>query len=256
MLLTKNKDDLQLIERFFERELSEQELADFEARLNTDNDFAKRVERFDYAHQQVEQIYYPDEREAFKRNWAKILDSNEEAPPKVRTLRHYALRVAAAILLILGLGGILNQFSLSNDNFQQLALQNWEQSEIPINMKNVVPRGQGIPVGVIRDKIEKNYNAGKFEETLSLLDLLGNEPDALFWKGMCHFQLRRMPQAVSHFDAVIQHKEGGKKDLATWYQALAYLYENDRDAARKNLNIIIENKYPKARDAAQLLEQL
>jgi len=257
MLLTKDKDDLQLIERFFERELTEQELADFEVRLKTDHDFAKQVERFGYAHQEVEKIYYPNERETFKKHWEKILDTDEGTPiRKVKSLRYYALRIAAAILLILGLTLIINQFSPSNDNFQQIAIQNWEQSEIPINMKPILPRGQRIDVALIRDKIEKAYNAKKYEEALNLLDLLGDESDALFWKGMCHFQLRQMPEAVSHFEQVIQHKDGGKKDLATWYQSLAYLYENDKDAAHKNLNIIIENDYLKARDAKKLLEEL
>jgi len=226
MLLTKYKDDLQLIERFFERELTEQELADFEVRLTVDNDFAERVERFGYAHEQVEQVYYSDEHEVFKRKWAKILDADEVTPSQnVKSLRYYLVRVAAAILFILGLALIVNQFGSSNDSLQQLALQSWKQSEIGMSKK-----------------ITRN--------------IFGDEPDALFWKGNCYFELRQMSKAISHFEAVIQHKDGGKKDLALWYQVLAYLYENDTEAARKNLNTIIENEYPKARDAARLLEKL
>ncbi len=254
MLLTKDKDDLQLIERFFERELTEQELTDFEARLKVDTDFAEKVERFGYAHQEVEKIYYTNERQAFKEKWASILDAEEEAPPqKVRTLRHYALRIAAAILLILGMVVVMNQFSPSNDNFQAIAVQKWEQSEMTITMRN---KSQPVPGAVIWDKAEKAYKERQFSEALGILDLLGDDPDALLWKGRCHFELRQTPEAISHFEAVIQHKDGGKKDLALWYQALVYLYDNDVDAARKNLNIIIENKYPKARDAAKLLEEL
>lgn len=256
LLLTKDKDDLQLIERFFERELTEQELADFEARLKVDSGFAEKVERFGYAHKQVEQLYYPNEREAFKQNRASILDTNEEAPPRnVRTLRHYALRVAAAILLILGLAVIINQFSPSNHSYQQIAVATWEQSEADMN---IGLRGgeQVVDSAIIWDKAEKAYKEDRFSEALGLLDLLGDEPDALFWKGRCHFELRQIPEAISHFEAVIQHKDGGKKDLALWGQALAYLYNDDVDTARKNLNIIIDNKYPKARDAKRLLEEL
>lgn len=254
MLLIKDKDDLQLIERFFERELSEQELADFEARLKADHDFAEKVERFDYAHQEVEKIYYPNERETFKKHWNKILDSDQDAPiRKIKPIRYYLTRVAAAILLILGLSLVFNQFSPSNKDFQQLALQNWEQSIMTISTRD---NTQVVESAVIWNKAEKAYKEGKFEEALGFLDILGDKPDALLWKGNCYFELRQMPKAISHFEKVIQHKDGSKKDLALWYQALAYLYEKDTDATRKNLNIIIENKYPKADDAKQLLEEL
>jgi len=257
MLLTKDKDDLQLIERFFERELTEHELANFEARLKADHDFAEKVERFGYAHQEVEKIYYPNERETFKKDWDKILDTEEEAPiRKIKPMRYYLMRVAAAILLIFGLTLIVNQFSPSNQSFQQIALQNWEPD--PDEMNRVSTRGDTavVPGAVVWDNAKKTYKAGKFEETLNTLGLLGNKPDALLWKGICHFELEQMPQAISHFDAVIQHKDSGSKDLALWYQALAYLYENNTDDARKNLNIIIENNYPKKRNAMRLLEKL
>lgn len=254
MLLTKDKDDLQLIERFFERELTEQELADFEIRLKADHDFAEQVERFSYAHQKVEKIYYPNERETFIKHWEKILDTDEEAPiRKVKSIRYYLMRVAAAVILFVGLTLIIEQIGTPYGNFQQLALQNWEQLEIDMNKGT---REQIIDSAVIWNKAEKAYKAKKFEETLNWLEVFGDEPDALLWRGKCHFELRQMPKAISYFDAVIQHKDGGKKDLALWCQALAFLYENDKDAARKNLNIIIENKYPIARDAERLLEKL
>jgi len=256
MLLTKDKDDLQLIERFFERELTEQELADFEVRLKADDDFAERVERFSYAHRQVEQIYYPNEREAFKKKWEDILNTDENTLPKnIKSLRYYLIRVAAAILLILGLALIINEFGSSNDNLQQIALRNWEPPEPNMGGK-VVTRNKTINSTVIWNNVEKAYKEGRFVEALGLLNIFEDDPDALFWKGNCHFELRQMPQAISDFEAVIQHQEGSKKDLARWYQALAYIYENNTDAARKKLNIIIENNYPKADDATQLLEQL
>lgn len=254
MLLTKDKDDLQLIERFFERELTEQDLADFEVRLKEDNDFAERVDRFGYAHKKVEEIYYPNERKAFKQKWTKVLTTDEEAPPQnVKSMRYYLMRVAAVILLIIGLALVFNQFSPSNNNFQQLALQNWEQSTMTISTRD---KTQVVQSTVIWDKAEKAYKEGKFEEALGFLDILGDEPDALLWKGNCYFELRQMPKAISHFEAVIQHKDSDKKDPALWYQALAYLYKKDTDATRKNLNLIIEGNYPKARDAKQLLKQL
>jgi len=254
MILTTDKDDLQLIERFFERELTEDELAYFKERLDADTGFAEQVARFDYARREVEAIYYPDEEKNFKQKWQKVLQTPQRQTIKRKSIVHYLTRVAAVLILAIGLIGIGRYIGMQENNLQQLALQNWEKNEK--EMSKGPWRGKLIDRTVIWDKAEKSYKEGKFEETLNSLSILGNEPDALFWKGICHFELRQIPKAISNFEAVIQHEEGSKKDSALWYQALAYLYENNTDAARKNLHLIIENTYPKANDAKRLLEQL
>lgn len=255
MILTKDKDDLQLIERFFERELTEDELTYFRERLDNDNDFAEQVARFDYARKEVEEIYYPEEEKNFKKKWQKVLQTPLHQSGTKRSIIYYLTRVAAVLILAIGLIGIGRYMGTQGSNLQQLALQNWEKSEIDMS-KGVVSRGDLIDRSVIWDKAEKNYKEGKFEETLNFLTILGDEPDALFWKAKCHFELRQTQKAITNFQAVIQHEKSGKKDLALWYQALAYLYESNTDAARKNLNLIVENRYPKANDAKQLLKQL
>jgi len=235
MILTTNKDDLQLIERFFERELTEDELAYFKERLDADTNFAEQVARFDYARQEVEAIYYPDEEKNFKQKWKKVLQTPQRQTIKRKSIPYYLMRVAAVLIFVIGLIGIGRYIGMQENNLQQLALQNWEKSEK--DMGNGAWRGKLIDRDVIWDNAEKSYTENRFEKTLNSLSILGDEPDALLWKGICHFELRQMPTAL-------------------WYQALAYLYENNTEAARKNLNLIVENTYPKANDAKELLEQL
>lgn len=254
MTLITDKNDFQLIERFFERELTEDELAHFRQRLDTDTDFAEQVGRFGEAHQTVEAIYYPDEKKNFKQKWQKILQTPHHQANTKKPVTYYLIRAAAILIFVIGIIGLSQYAGTSENNPRQLALQNWEKTEAT-DMSKGLRRGE-IKRAVIWNNAEKSYKAGKFEEALTFLVVLGDEPDALLWSGKCYFELREIPEAISHFEAVVQHEEGGKKDLALWYQALGYLYENNTDAAREKLNLIIENKYFKAGDAAQLLEQL
>jgi len=254
MILTKDKDDLRLIERFFERELTEDELTQFRERLEKDNGFAEQVAQFDYARKEVEKIYYPNEKKNFKKKWQKVLQTPLHQSGTKRSIIYYLTRVAAVLILAIGLIAIGRYMGTQESNLQQLALQNWQKTKI--DMSKGLSRGDLIDPATISDKAEKSYQDGKYEETLNLLSVFGDEPDALFWRAKCHFELRQIPKAISNFEAVIQHEESGKKDLALWYQALAYLYESNTNAARKNLNLIIEGKYPKANEAKQLLKQL
>jgi len=91
--------DIDLIERYFDLELSEQELTYFEKKLVKDKVFFQKVKTYKESLEEVESIYQ-EEKEQLISDWKSILEQEDLTSSKKSKIIPLKLIAAAAAVLI------------------------------------------------------------------------------------------------------------------------------------------------------------
>ena len=78
----------------------------------------------------------------------------------------------------------------------------------------------------------------------------------LLLQGESYLGLHQAAQAIGLFQELIEHPSGIGRDEALWFQALAYLQIEQPEPAIANLKLIVNNNYPQAKKAKELLMKL
>lgn len=247
--INKNFD---LIRRFFSFDLNQTELNDFDQQAEQNASFLQKIRLYRFVEKKLELQFGTknSQKEQFLKEWQAVLE-NEDA--KIRHINGQKwLKIAATFLLFLGAS--LWFFIPSNQavSIQELALVEWKNTaEITAGGKRSNAQNNGLKEAVVA------YRNKDFKAALALLPITSDNADALLIQGQCHFELKEMQAAVDKFQQVIEFKDGGEKDVARWYQALAFLYLENFDQAKANLNYIIAQDYKRfSSDAKELLKEI
>ncbi len=244
------KDDyLKKIAQFFNQELDEQELTDFQQALSTDKElnaaFQARQEMEDF-------LAVRPNREKLKANIAALEQdffTSETAPPKVAKRRfisrnRYWLAGAAAavLLLIFALPLLLDTTPQYSDfaTHRPLALQERGATNNQLSA------------------IETAFNTKNYQEAY---DQLGNylseeatDTNAQLYQGIAALETGRAAEAKAIFTR-ISEGESGFKQTANWYLALVALQQKNYSDVQPILQRIPEGNYWYQK-AQQLLSKL
>lgn len=79
--------------------------------------------------------------------------------------------------------------------------------------------------------------------------------NALELKGFSHYQAGQYEASIAVYNTYLKQNEV-QKDVVLWYQAFAFLKNNQPNLAKSNLQIIIEQDYPQSEEAEELLKLL
>ena len=238
------KDDyLKKIAQYFNRELDEQELTDFQQALSTDKElndaFQARQEMEDF-------LAVRPNREKLKSNIAAIegdFFSKDTAPPKeanrvvMGKKRLYWLISAAAAVLILvfAFPALFN----ATPSYKQFA------DHRPLSLQERSTSNDAIA------QIEDAFNSQNFQTAYNGLDayLQENPQDvsARVYKGISALELDLFTEATNTF-SIISEGNSAFKQTARWYLGLTYLKQKDYSSCRAALILIPEDNYwyPKA----------
>lgn len=232
------KDDyLKKIEQFFNRELDEQALTDFQQALSTDKELNDAFQ----ARQEMENfLAVRPNREKLKSNIAALEQDffmGQTAPPKVakrrfiqRNIYWLAGAAAAVLLLIFALPLLLDttpQYS-DFDTHRPLALQERGATNNQLSA------------------IETAFNNKNYQEAY---DQLGNylseqatDTNAQLYQGIAALEIGKAAEAKAIFTR-ISEGESGFKQTARWYLGLTYLQQEDYISCRAALLLIPEDNY-------------
>lgn len=252
------KEENALIERFYDNDLSEAELDQFQQRLATHADFAHHTDRFGYANEITRQLYFPDyirDRNKLKK---QLLTPSTNKTVFLKT-RHWWRSVAAVLLL-----GIIAIYWLSPASttppvdYENIALR---LVKIDALTEGSTDRGQEIDN--LLGKIAKNYKSKKYQEVLQKSKKLDLPPtdhinsDIQLIKGVAHYHQNNFVEATHAFQQIIDSKDG-QQDAALWWLVTTHLHENhlNNATAKKYLQRIIDNKYATMPQAKNLLKEL
>lgn len=253
------QDNFELIQRYFDFELNDQELADVEQRLQNDEAFLEDMRLYNEMSSFIEEqlpsasaVATPatDKMEQ-SANTAKVIQL--DAKPRQSSLSKWILRVAAVAMLLLASIVALRLFNTTNSS--DLAQQFWDNSE-----KTLFTNVRSDQAETLIQQASVAFVAGDYASTLKITsEILTTDAttlNALLLRGQTYFELEDYEAAIRDFEDVVSVVNNDYQDVAHWYLALAQLKIDDTTAAKQQLELIIDKQYPQMKQAKTLLEQL
>ncbi len=111
------------------------------------------------------------------------------------------------------------------------------------------------------DYLEKTMNyvdKGKWKQALTrfeeILKAYPDDVNAMFYSGMCYYNLQQYQQACMHFSASLQLNFSNFTEEATWYLAKSRLANNEKSLAKELFTAIRDNKGYYAKQAEKVLK--
>lgn len=234
-------DKEQLLERYFENQLSQEEAILFQNFLETDPSFAE-----EFAFQKsVKQAITLNERAELKQK----LQSFETPKNNKKWLSKWS--VAASIAVVLGAG-----YWFMNQSPNHIELYEDYYQSYP----NVVaPTVRGENSEDIESEAFYEYDNGNYEKSLVLFSKIyetDKDDYALFYKALSQMELQKTTEAIATFKQFDLGKNNAFTHFVKWYLALAYLKENQKEQAMPLLKSLSETENPQQEMAQKLLKEL
>lgn len=228
-----------LVNKYFEHQLSEEEKVLFASLLQNNAEFAKEVEY----QKKVKKAITLNEREALKQKLKSY-----ETKTKFRPVYWFS-----AAVIILFLGG-LAWFQLQSSTPEKL-YQEYYQSYPNV----VAPTVRGDSEDNLQSDAFYEYDSGNYEKSLVLFSKIYADEGvdyALFYKAMSLMELKRYKDAISSFDQFKTADNNAFTPFVKWYKALSYLKLNEKKKAVQLLKELAEKENPQQQMAKKLLTEL
>lgn len=242
--MTNDKENL--IEKYFEKQLSEVEKSTFDELINSDSKF-KEAFLFE---QQLRQAVHLKERKALK-NTLQSFENKKET--KMVSMKKWYWVGAASVAFLLALSWFLTAKNTSNSDLYAAYYQAYPNVIAPS------VRGEN-GVNDEKKKAFELYEAEKFEEAAQLFNNLGKTETnefAAFYEGQCYMALGKNEKAIEVFSNAILTDDVFPFDTQRkWYLALIYLKMGKKDDAQLMLEILTNYDNVQSAKAKELLEKL
>jgi tetratricopeptide (TPR) repeat protein len=122
---------------------------------------------------------------------------------------------------------------------------NWKSIDVPYH-------------DYINQTVEQ-FKTGNFKQTLNrtqyILTFYPKDINALFYGGLCFYNLNEIDQAIESFQKVIANPFNNFDEEALWYLANAYDLKNDKVKAKELLQMIVSQKGYYAKQADKMLKK-
>jgi hypothetical protein len=231
----------ELLNKYFEQQLSEEEKAVFESLLQNDSEFVREV-----AYQKnVKKAITLNERETLK----QTLQSFENNKKENNNPQFWYI----AGVFLLFFGG-LAWFQFTKDSPEQL-YQEYYQSYPNV----VAPTIRGDSERNLKTDAFYEYDSGNYEKSFELFSKIYAEEAvdyALFYQALSLMELKRYSEAIASFDEFKTTDNNAFSPFVKWYKALSYLQLNEKEKAVQLLKELAEKENPQQSKAKELLDAL
>lgn len=240
--------DITLMEKYFDSELSVEEMEIFSLRLKNDAIFKSLIEREKIIIGAIRNQGLLDNLHYLKSVEEKI-QGNHAHPSFARIQTWYYYAAAAVVLLLVTVKVLLPSQQTSDQLFAEYFTPYQNAFE---------PMTRGSDLATVRTEAFQAYEQKDYESAAKgFTELLKeqNEPGTLFLLGNANLKLGHASAARENFIKLINDFDD--LDLqAKWYLALSYLKSDDRENARKVLKELGETENSYASKAKELLKKL
>ncbi len=228
--------DIMYIERFFNLELSDDELVEFEAKLENESEFAQKFDNYKLSMDLVGKEYTPNSEKARIEKWRATI--NEEKSTKVITPRWKWIATIAASFLLLFFGWQYSK-NVQHQDLASIIQDSWDKKiGLDYRMMRTVDRDS------LQQVVLSAFDAYEGEEYGKAISIL--EPftpktlyyeDALLIKGLSLYRAGRVQDGLKTLEILSKFPSRKKAKVALWYQGLIYLDLDDKEAAKKFLKL-------------------
>jgi tetratricopeptide (TPR) repeat protein len=242
------EQDITLVEKYFDADLSSDELSHFNARMEHDEDFKALFQREKIIIGAIRNQGLIDNLLYLKSIDEKI-QGNQSYPIASGIKGWYYYAAAAVVALLIAVAFLLP----GKENTDELFAAYF--TPYP-NVVQPLLRGDDATAGqakAFQDYEQKNYEAAAagFKELLDIKE----EPGILLLLGNSNLMLGKSEEAEENFITLIKNYD--EFDLqAKWFLSLSYLKSGDTENARKILKELGETEVSYASRAKELLEKV
>ncbi|HEX5170250.1 MAG TPA: tetratricopeptide repeat protein [Cyclobacteriaceae bacterium] len=245
---TENENDITLVERYFDQDLSDLEVNAFNQRLEKDGSFKAM---FDREKTLIRSIRY----EGLQRD-LQVLKQIEMSARQDSTrqtgiwLKSWYFKIAASIVILLVAIKLLVPVHEDSEKLFQAYFKPYP---------NVFePTVRGNDDVTQRSEIFLAYERGNYQEALNGFNEIlknGNEPGVLLLAGNANLMLGNIQEAKNNFLILIKNYDE-LDTQAKWFLSLCYLKEGDVDQARMMLEELGGTEISYANKAKELLKKV
>lgn len=250
------KDQDAFIDQFFNKELNEQELKEFQQRLDSDAEFREEV-KFRASLQKAvtqQEVSKRIEKEAIKKRLKELQTEGAQSAikpnqpqAKVRSMGRWLTAVAAIGVMLFAAVWMFNQDggttqTLTADFYNQ----NYTPYEADITLKSI--SSNNLITELDKTYNNKNYNAS-IDLANSILKEIPGDAEILLIKGISLLEKNRLEEAVTVFDNITNELYS---DEANWYAGLTLLKQNKIEVAKARFKKIKGKKYLKKLEGIDL----
>lgn len=241
-------NDISLVEKYFDEELSAAEMENFNERLKTDESFKALVEqekalisaiRFQGLHDDLH----------FLKKLESTLDTSKVVPLHPSSSKKWYFAVAAAVALIAVLFVFVPRGQSSDELFEAYF------KPYP-NLFEPGVRGAATPSK--RAEAFQAYEQADYQRAATLFNELlleERDPGILLLLGNCNLILGNIEEAKQNFATL--NSDFDELDIQSkWFLGLCYLKSGDVDKARATLTELGQTEISYANKAKELLEKL
>lgn len=240
------QEDLDIVDRYLEGTLSEQERTAFEERLLQDEELRQQVAEMKVIHAGIIQ--------ASRKLALQNLKDLESTLPIVSenglSLWYNTWLQAAAVLLI----GLVT-YALWPDAVDEQALFATHFEVYP-NIIMPTVRGEMPNDSTLKTMAFRAYDQKQYEEATDLFNSIEQKDESiLFYLGNCYLANNQAEKALPLFEKVLNEYEVFDEQAA-WYIAVSYLKREERERARQALEKVVTRNGAYKEKAQTILKKL
>ncbi len=231
--------EIQIIERYFDLELSEEELKDFEDKMENNHLFSENVKAYKLGLDELDTLCKEEQKERMDR-WESLIQNETQSQTqfkrpksaKVIVLRWVAGIAASIMIFVVGKQFIGTTSPVDMASALQVA---WDK-EVGLDYASL----RSTTIDTEKAIIMEAYHAFDDKAYDKVMTILKEYPpqrtyyeDALFLQALSRYKKGEINTALQTLDKVIDFESGRKREVAKWYKGLIYLGENDLESAKK-----------------------
>ncbi|MEW7280329.1 tetratricopeptide repeat protein [Aquimarina sp. 2201CG1-2-11] len=227
--------DITFIIRYFDFDLSEDELLVFEKRIEDDPEFAKKVTLYKDSIDIVEEAYQTNADKARIEQWKTQLNANQKA--KSNKLSWKWIGGIAATIALLFFGWQLN--TKSQQNIEVALTEAWHK-KVGLDYKSLRNTKHDSLKSILLTAVD-SYENEQYQYAINTLARFNTTipyyEDALLIKGLSYYKKGAIEKALQTLDTLTQHHTQRKAKVARWYQGLIYLEMGKKQKAKEFLQL-------------------
>jgi hypothetical protein len=239
--------NIELVERYFDNEMTEDEAQAFLERLKTDLELRHM---FDRERLLIKTVQY----DAVKNNLLFLKDLDRSLPAvslqeKKISWLYYAAAATVTLLTVFG----VYFYNASTGSPEELYAENFQP------YTNVFePTERGVSERSERARAFEQYDLANYQEAAILFSRLtenSREPQLLLLLGNSNLAIGNTEEAIANFMAVIENSKE-LRSPALWYLSLAWLKAGNEQNAKETLNQLLADENPYSTRARELVNKL
>ncbi|WP_299221170.1 hypothetical protein [uncultured Aquimarina sp.] len=232
----RDTNDILLIARYFDLDLSEKEMIEFDKRMTQEPSFKHKAKKYYNSKNLVNQSFKNKEQEQRTIKWKELI-SDKQIPSKSYQTFKWIGGIAAILVVLISSWYYVHQ--TTHVNLEELTDYAWKKK---VGFDNYLVRNNNIePSKKIILEAYKSFEKKEYNLTINVLKKYNTSQlyyeDALLIRALSNHKTGHTTIALQTLDSLVNLPSKRLYKEALWYKGLIYLDIKDLESAKKYLDI-------------------